>query len=96
MRAEFIGKSKHYTTGKVYEIRSKFCKVFGKRNTGSNEVGNVIAVYNMNDEAARYKFENSSVATITNNGKIVASSNMPYRTYSTIEDFFKDWKVLEV
>jgi hypothetical protein len=21
---------------------------------------------------------------------------MPYRTYSTIEDFFKDWKVLEV
>jgi hypothetical protein len=96
MKAEFIGNSKHYTTGKVYEIRSKFCKVFGKRNAGSDGIGNVIAVYNMNDEAARYKFENSSVATIIDNGKIEASSNMPYRTYSTIEDFFKDWKVLEV
>lgn len=93
MKAEFIGESKHYTKGKVYEIKSKYCKVMNGR---SSDVNNVIAVYNINDPAARYKFERTNVASIEGDENPNATSNVPYRTYVTIEDFFKDWKVLEL
>ena len=89
MEAEFIGKSKHYKTGKVYKIKSKFCTVLGDDN-----IKNIIAVYNINDKNAKYKFKNSDIASIGNNNN--ASSNMPYRTYTTIEDFLTDWKVIKV
>ena len=52
-------------------------------------------MYNINDEAARYKFENSEIASIRSDDSNNASSNVPYRTYTTIEDFLKDWKVIE-
>jgi len=90
MRCEFIGNSKHYTKGKEYEIRSKFCKILGSE---PDSISNIIAVYNINDPAAKYKFENSSVVSIKDNYD--ATSNVPYRTYKTIEDFLKDWKVIE-
>ena len=93
MKAICIGESKHYTTGKEYEIKSKFCKVL---SSGLDDISNIIAVYNVNDEAARYKFENSEIASIESNDLPIATSNVPYRTYTTIEDFFKDWKVIEL
>lgn len=93
MKCEFIGTSKHYTTGKTYEIKSKFCKVL---TNDSANIKNVIAVYNINDPAALYKFENSEVATIRSDDDADASSNVPYRTYITIEDFFKDWRLIEL
>lgn len=92
MKCEFIGKSKHYAKGKVYNIKSKFCTVLGQ----STEFKNVIAVYNMDDLAAKYKFKNSDIASIRSDDDSDASSNVPYRTYTTIEDFFKDWKFIEL
>lgn len=95
MRAVFIGESKHYTTGKEYNIKSKLCQTLSHRATGIN---NIIAVYNMDDEAAVYKFTRSRLVDIEedeNNKIIRTTSSQPCRAYETIEEFLKDWQVIE-
>ena len=95
MKAIFIGTSKHYTTGKEYNIKSKLCQVLSHNTTGIN---NIIAVYNMDDEAAVYRFTRSRLVDIERDEDhdiIRTSSSQPCRAYETIEEFLKDWQVIE-
>ena len=90
MKAIFIGTSKHYKTGKEYNIKSKLAEAMDTDNNFG--VKHIIAVYNIDDESARYKFEKSKIVYVEDNK---ATSPQPYRTYTTIEEFLKDWKVVE-
>lgn len=89
MRAEFIGKSKHYKKGKVYNIQSKLCDAIGTK-----DVKNIIAVYNVDDKSALYKFQKSNIVYTRGEDNTDAMSSCPYRTYASIEEFIRDWKVV--